>query len=99
AQRQREIGIRMALGARPDQIRKQFLRLGFRLVAMGLPLGCAGAWIVARTMADFLYGVGPANLVVLGSAALALGGVAMVACLVPSLRAAHVAPAEALHTD
>ena len=96
AQRRREIGVRMALGARPEQILLQFLRLGAGILAVSLPLGCAGALLVTRAMTGFLYGVGPANLTVLGVTAATLGFVAMLACLIPAQRGAQVSPAEAL---
>jgi hypothetical protein len=99
AQRRREIGVRMALGAQPEQILWQFLRLGFRFLAMGLPLGCLGAVLLARAMASFLYGVGPANVPVLVGTAAVLGGVSMVACVLPARRGAQVSPAEALRAN
>ena len=96
AQRQREIGVRMALGALPEQILAQFLGLGGRLLAIGLPLGLLGAWFAGRAMTSLLFGVAPTNAVVLGGTAVVLAAVAMLACLLPSRRAARVAPIEAL---
>jgi len=96
SQRRREIGVRMALGARPEQILHQFLGLGFGLLAGGLPLGMVGAWLASRLMADLLFGVSPMNPLVIAGTALLLGGVAMLACWLPSRRASQVAPAEAL---
>ena len=96
AQRQREIGVRMALGAQPAQILRQFLGLGGRLLAIGLPLGLAGAWFAGKAMSGLLFGVAPTNPAVLGGTALMLFVVAMLACLLPSRRAAQVAPIEAL---
>lgn len=95
-QRQREIGVRMALGAQPEQILRQFLGLGGRLLAIGLPLGLLGAWLAGRAMAGLLFGVAPTNPLVLGGTAAMLLIVAMVACLIPSRRAARIAPIEAL---
>ena len=95
-QRQREIGVRMALGAQPAQILRQFLGLGGRLLLIGLPLGLFGAWLTGRAMTGLLFGVAPANAVVLGGAALMLGAVAMLACLLPSRRAARISPLQAL---
>lgn len=99
AQRRREIGVRMALGAQPGQILRQFLLLGLRILAVGLPLGCAGAFLVTRSMAGFLYGVGPTNLPVLAATTAVLGAVAMLACLVPARRGSQVSPAEALRNS
>lgn len=96
AQRQREIGVRMALGAQPEQILRQFLGLGARLLAIGLPLGLLGAWFAGKAMAGMLFGIAPGNIAVLAGTAVGLGVVAMLACLLPSRRAARVAPIEAL---
>jgi predicted permease len=96
AQRQREIGVRLALGALPEQILRQFLGLGGRLLGIGLPLGLLGAWFAGRAMSGLLFGVKPTDPLVLGGAAAAITVVAMLACLLPSRRAARVAPVEAL---
>ncbi|HVU23487.1 MAG TPA: ABC transporter permease [Opitutus sp.] len=96
AQRQREIGVRMALGALPEQILRQFLGLGGKLLVIGLPLGLLGAWFAGRAMSGLLFGVKPTNPLVLAAAAAAIAAVAMLACLLPSRRAARVAPVEAL---
>ena len=99
AQRRREIGVRMALGAQPEQILRQFLGLGVRLLAIGLPLGLIGAWLVGRAMAGLLFGIGPANALVHAGTATILAAVAVLACLLPAQRAARVSPAEALRSD
>jgi predicted permease len=99
SQRRREIGVRMALGAQPKQILHQFLCLGVRLLAIGLPLGFVGAWFASRLMAGLLFGVGPMNPLVIAGTAMVLGGVAMLACWLPSHRASQVAPAEALRAS
>jgi len=95
-QRQREIGVRMALGAQPEQILWQFLGLGGRLLAFGLPFGLLGAWLTGRAMTGLLFGVAPANPLVLGGTAAVLALVTLLACLLPSRRAASVSPMEAL---
>lgn len=96
AQRQREIGVRMALGALPQQIMAQFLALGGKLLLIALPLGLLGAWWAGRAMKGLLFGVSPTNLAVLGGTAGVLAGVAMLACFLPSRRAASIEPVEAL---
>jgi predicted lysophospholipase L1 biosynthesis ABC-type transport system permease subunit len=99
AQRRREIGVRMALGAQPEQILRQFLGLGFRLLAIGLPLGLIGAAMAGQAMASLLFGIGPANPLVLAGTAAVLAAVAVLACLLPAQRAARISPMEALRCD
>jgi ABC-type antimicrobial peptide transport system permease subunit len=99
AQRRREIGVRIALGARPEQILRQFFGLGVRLLAIGLPLGLIGAWLAAHAMAGLLFGVTPANPSVLAGTAVILAAVAVLACMLPARRAAQVAPIDALRAE
>jgi predicted permease len=96
AQRRREIGVRMALGARPQQIRGQFLALGLRLLAVGTMLGVAGAWVTGRAMLNLLFHVPPFHAASLAGTACIIGLVSLVACLAPSHRAARISPTEAL---
>jgi predicted permease len=96
AQRRREIGVRMALGAQPCQIRIQFLSLSLRLLTAGTLLGLLGAWQAGRAMNTVLFHVQPLNLPILACAACVMGVVCFAACLLPSQRAARVSPMEAL---
>jgi predicted permease len=96
AQRRREIGVRMALGARPDQIRGQFLALALRLLAVGELLGLAGAWLAARAMRSLLFQVPPVHVATFAAAAGVIAVVALIACLMPAHRAARTSPMEAL---
>ena len=96
AQRRREIGVRMALGALPKQILGQFLSLGAKLAVAGSAIGIVGGWLTGRAMVTLLFGVGPVNPVVFAGTATLLAAVALSACLVPALRAARVPPMEAL---
>ena len=73
AQRRREIGLRMALGARPEQIRAQFLSLALRLLAAGTVLGVLGAWLTGRAMQAILFQVPPLHVATLAGAAAILG--------------------------
>ncbi len=99
AQRRREIGVRMALGALPKQILAQFLSLGAKLVVIGSVIGGVGGWLTGRAMASLLFGVHPAHPAVFAGTAALLSVVAMAACLLPALRAARVPPMEALRAD
>jgi predicted permease len=96
AQRRREIGVRMALGARPQQIGRQFFSLALRLLAGGTILGLIGSWLAGRAMQTVLFHVPAFDLAVLGGAVSVMGLVSLVACLLPSWRAARISPVEAL---
>ncbi len=99
AQRRREIGVRIALGAQPGQIRIQFLSLSLRLLSAGTVLGLIGAWQAGRAMRTLLFQVPPLNVAVLAAAACVTVAVCLAACLVPSQRAAQVSPMEALTAE
>jgi predicted permease len=96
AQRRREIGVRMALGARPGQIRSQFLAVALRLLVAGTIFGAIGAWLAGRAMRTLLFQVPPLHVATLVAAAGFIGAVSLVACLVPAQRATQISPAEAL---
>ena len=91
-QRRREIGLRMALGARPEQVRGQFLSLALRLLAAGTALGVLGAWLTGKAMQSVLFQVPPLHMATLAVTAGLLGAVSLIACLLPSHRAAKVSP-------
>ncbi|PTX97826.1 ABC transporter permease [Opitutus sp. ER46] len=99
SQRRREIGVRMALGARPADIRGQFLALGAKLVLGGAALGGLGAWWSGRTMDSLLFGVRPDQPLVFAATMVVLTVVALLACFIPALRAARVPPMEALRSE
>ena len=99
AQRRCEIGVRMALGALPDQIARQFLFFGLRLLAMGSLLGCAGAWAAGRAMQGVLFEVPSFHLPTLAGAAAVMGLVTLIASLLPAIRAALISPMEALRYE
>lgn len=96
AQRRREIGVRIALGAGPEQIRAQFLGLALRLVGTGMVAGVAGAWIAARAMRSVLFEMQAVPVGASAAAAGVIGVVALAACLAPSVRAARTSPMEAM---
>jgi predicted permease len=96
AQRRREIGLRMALGAQPGQIRSQFFYLSLRLLAGGVILGVIGTWLTGQAMQAVLFHVPAFDLRILAGAVFVIGLVSLVACLLPSQRAARISPMEAL---
>jgi ABC-type antimicrobial peptide transport system permease subunit len=98
-QRRREIGVRMALGAQPGAVRNQFLKLGAMLLAAGLVLGALAAWGVGRALQNILFEMGSLHGGVLALAAAVMSIIVLVAVYLPSRRAAHIDPLEALRDD
>jgi len=99
ARRTREIGIRMAIGARPAAVVGLVLRQGLIVAVAGLMAGCVLAAIAARAIAGVLYGVTAADPVSWLAAVVVLIGASSLANLIPAWRAAHVAPSEALRIE
>jgi ABC-type antimicrobial peptide transport system permease subunit len=99
AQRKREIGIRMALGAQREQIGTQFLSLGLRLLAAGTIFGLMGAWMTGRAIQSVLFGVPALPVVALLGTALVMTAVSLIACFIPARRATLVDPVEALRAE
>jgi ABC-type antimicrobial peptide transport system permease subunit len=99
AQRTREIGIRMALGAKPAQILRMVLWQGMTWVFGGALVGVLGSLYVGRYVKSILYGVGPNDPVVIAFSAALISVIAMAAVLVPSNRAARVDPMVSLRQD
>jgi predicted permease len=99
AQRTREIGVRMALGARPWDVTGMILGRGLKLSGLGLLAGGALATGLSFLLRSLLYGVTPAAPLVYVGAAGSLVLVAMAACVVPALRAARVDPMAALRDE
>jgi predicted permease len=99
AQRRREIGIRMALGAQKGQIGTQFLSLGLRLLAAGGALGLLGAWLAGRAMQSVLFDVPALPIGALLGTALVMTIVSLIACLIPARRATRVDPMIALRYE
>jgi predicted permease len=99
AQRTREMGVRMALGAPRRKVLGLVLRQGLTLVVAGGGVGLVGALALSRVLQSQLFGVSAADPVTLACVAALLGAVAFVATLVPARRATRVAPAVALRGD
>jgi predicted permease len=99
AQRTREIGVRMALGASRPEVVRLVLREGLLLAAGGTALGLAAAWLLSRFLAAVLYGVRPADPAVYAATAALVAGFALLASWLPARRATRVDPMIALRAD
>jgi predicted permease len=99
ARRRREIGVRLALGARDEEIRRMVVGQGVGLAAIGVGFGVAGALALARLLASLLFEVSPADPRVLLAAAAGVVAVAVLASWVPARAATRVSPVEAFGTE
>jgi putative ABC transport system permease protein len=97
--RTQEIGVRMALGATAPAVLRLVIAQGGRLVSVGIVLGLAGAFALTRVLKQMLFGVTAFDTMTFAGAALVLGAVAVVASLIPALRAARVDPVTALRQE
>jgi putative ABC transport system permease protein len=96
AQSSRELGLRMALGARADNLLRLVLSCGLRLTAAGILFGTVAALLLTRLLGQLLYNVSPRDPVVFGSAFAVMTVTAISACLLPAWRAARTDPARVL---
>jgi predicted permease len=96
AQRTREIGIRLALGASAERVLREVVGRGVRLTLVGAGVGLAGAVATARVAAALLFGVTPTDPAALAASAAILALVSLAACYLPARRAARVDPVHAL---
>ncbi len=99
SQRTREIGVRMALGARPSSVLGLVLGQGMTLVAAGLVIGLVAAYAAAGFMSSLVVGVSTHDPMTFGVTAAALGGIALLASYIPARRATRIDPLIALRTD
>ena len=99
AQRTQEIGVRMAVGARPPDVLRLVMGQALRLAAAGVGVGLAAAIVLSRLLAGLLYGVSVRDPLTYAGIAALLGAVAVAASAIPALRAARVDPMAALRTQ
>ncbi len=99
AQRTTEMGLRLALGARPSGVVRLVMRQGLALVAAGVGVGIAGALLLGRLISTLLFGVTPTDPLTLIAAPAVMCAAALLAAWLPARRAAHVDPAVALRSD
>lgn len=99
AQRAREIGVRLALGAGRRQVMGLVARQGLVLAALGLAIGMPCAFALARFITTLLYRTTPADPVTMVGVPFVLGAIASLACYLPARRAARVDPVQALRTE
>lgn len=99
AQRTHEVGIRMALGARAEDVLKLIVTSGLRLTLVGVAIGLAGAWAVTRLLSSLLYGIRPTDFVTFAGVSLILTTVAALASYIPARRAIKVDPVVALRHE
>ena len=97
--RTREIAVRMALGARPVDVRRMVSRQAAVVAGIGIAVGVAGAVALTRVLSALLFGVSPVDPATMITAAAILAGVASLAAWVPARRASALDPAQALRAD
>ena len=98
-QRTGEIGVRMALGAQTRDVLRLIVNQGMRPVVIGLAIGIVSAFALGRLLTSQLYEVSSHNPALLAASTALLAVIALIACLVPARRAAHVDPIQALRTE
>jgi ABC-type antimicrobial peptide transport system permease subunit len=99
SQRRREIGIRIALGARRPALTHMFIGQGFVLALIGVGCGLAGAAALTRLLGSLLFGVNPLDPLTYAAVSLGLIAAAIMASYIPALRAMRVDPAETLRSE
>ena len=98
-QRTGEIGVRMALGAQTRDVLRLIVSQGMRPVVIGLAIGIVSTFALGRLLTSQLYEVSARNPALLAASTVLLAAIALIACLVPARRAAHVDPIQALRAE
>ena len=99
ARRANEMGVRMALGARPSSVARMVIGDGMKITAIGIVLGLLGAFAVTRVLESMLYGVQPNDPLTMVAVTAVLAAVALTACAVPALKATRIDPLTALRQE
>lgn len=99
SQRRREIGVRLALGAQPRELKTMFVRSGLVLACIGIGIGLAAAAAVTRLMKSLLFGVSPLDPWTYAAVPVLMVAAVVLATYIPARRAAAVDPAEALRAE
>ncbi len=99
SRRTHELGLRMALGAKPSQLLVSVVRDGMTVAAIGGAIGVVGALAISRLMATLLFGVKATDPLTFVAVAATLGVIALIACYIPARRATKIDPLEALRAD
>jgi len=99
SQRDREFGVRTALGARPRDLLSLVLREGVTLAALGIGIGIAASLALSRVLSSLLYGVGTADPLTYVTIVPAVGALALLASYLPARRASRVSPARVLRSE
>ena len=98
-QRNRELGIRMALGARSGDVRRLVVRQGMKLTLAGLLLGLGGSILLSRALANFMFGVTTTDAPTFAAATAVLAAAGLAACYIPAVRATRIDPLTALRSE
>jgi predicted permease len=99
ALRTREIGVRLALGARPSRVMRMIIGGAVRMVAIGVIIGLPLAWMASRLIARLIFGVSTTDPATIAAAIAILGSVGLVAAAIPARRAAAVDPVTSIHVE
>jgi ABC-type antimicrobial peptide transport system permease subunit len=99
SERTREIGVRLAMGARPGRIMSMVISSGMRLVAAGFAIGIMGSFALSRSLAEMLFRTAPTDPLALTAATVLLAAIALLAASIPAHRAARLDPIQALRVE